>query len=247
MHALSDTRLLCTQISACMCIIYVSCNFCIGSGLILDKVDVCGETSLLVTNKAVRFDWKDYGLTLDIPSEVLPIDVGQCILSINASNSGDYEFPNGYHLISPVFWIRCEPNCTFKKPISMGIQHCARSKNKPSLRLVRASCTQEKLPYSFELIKPTEGKSFDANSIQLSKFSGYAIVQEGSEDLSYTSKLFYFAKDVHNCKVHFTVSKDIPSHRTVSWARKLKSVCYRYNNFIIGIIYVTGNQQLLRE
>ena len=184
----------------------------------MDKVDVCGETSLLVTNKALELIWKDYGLTLDIPSEVLPNDVTQCKLFIKASNSGDYEFPNGYHLISPVFWIRCEPNCRFKKPVSMGIQHCARTKNKPELRLVRAACTQQKLPYSFEIIKPTEGKQLDTNSIQLSRFSAYAIVQEGSEDLSYTARLFYFTKDIHDCKVHFTVSLNTPSHRTVSQA-----------------------------
>ena len=190
----------------------------VGGGLKLDKVDVCGETSLLVTNKAREFIWKDYGLTLDIPSEVLPISVGQCKLFIKASNSGDYEFPNGYHLISPVFWIRCEPNCRFEKPISMGIQHCARTKNEHELRLVRASCTQEKLPYLFEIIHPKEGKPFDTNSIQLSRFSANAIVQEGSEDLSYTARLFYFTKDIHDCKVHFAVSLNTSSHRTVSQA-----------------------------
>ena len=189
-----------------------------GTGLKLDKVDVCGETPLLVTNKAHDFEWKGYGLRLDIPSDILPPKIGQCMLFINASTSGDYKFPDGYHPISPVFWIRCEPNCRFEKSISMGIQHCAKIKNKPELRLVRASCTQEKLPYSFEITKPTEGKSFDTNAIQLSRFSGYAIVQESSEDLSYAARLFYFTKDIHDCKVHFAVSLNTPSHRTVSQA-----------------------------
>ena len=167
-----------------------------------------------MTKKADKFIWKDYGLTLDIPSDVLPIDVGQCMLVINASVSGNYEFPSGYHLVSPVFWIRCEPNCRFKKPISMGIQHCARNKNKPELRLARASCTQKKLPYLFE-VKTPEGE-FDANSIQLNRFSGNAIVQNGSENLSYTAMLFYFTENIHNCKVHFTVSLNTPGHITVS-------------------------------
>ena len=50
----------------------------------------------------------------------------------------------------------------------------------------------------------------------LSRLSGYAIVQEGSEDLGYTAKVFYFTKDIHECKVHFTVSLNTPWHITVS-------------------------------
>ena len=179
----------------------------------LKGVDICGEISLLVTNDARKFNWEDYGLTLDIPCEALPNNIDQCKLLINASISGDYTIPNGFLLVSPVFWVRCEPSCKFKKTISMGIQHCAKTKDKSKLRFARASCTQKELPYMFEV--SAADKNFDTSSIQLNRFSACAIVKDGSDDLSFAAKVFYFTEDIGSYMIHFTVSLDTPAHRTV--------------------------------
>lgn len=183
--------------------------------------DICGETTLVVTNKAQKFTWNDYGLVLDIPANALPQDINQCKLHIMASISGDYEFPNGFQPVSPIIWICCEPNYKFNKAILMGIQHCAKAENISKLRFMKASCTPTEHPYLFKLL-PADKGNFSKDSphlmglIHMNNFSGTVIGQDGSDELSYTAKLFYFTQDIHHYRVHFTVTMDECAHRTVS-------------------------------
>ena len=182
----------------------------------LRGVDVCGEASLTVTNKAQQFIWKNFGLRLTIPSGVLPPDVDKCDLLIKASLSGNYQFPRKYHLVSPIFWIHCKPNCKLAKPITLEVQHCALDKNISKLSFVKASCTQKELPYSFEIIS---GGKFSTNSsyglVELKHFSGIGAAQEGTEDREYCARLFYLTNSIHDRQVHFTITWNIDAHRNV--------------------------------
>ena len=160
--------------------------------------------------------WEGFGLKLHIHKGCLPAGMEQCIVHIKASLAGQYEFPGNSQLVSAIFWIRCDAVHKFLRPITVEIQHCARLENVTSLNLtfVRAVCSQKHLPYTFKQI----GGEFTSHSsygiIELNRFSGIGITQEGSEDREYCSRLFYLGQEmitiyfivVWNTEVHLNVS-----------------------------------------
>ena len=187
----------------------------------LRGVEVCGEMTVHVvvhSSHGQQITWPGYGLRLNIPKGCLPAGMEQCTINIKASLAGQYEFPENSHLVSAIFWLRCEDVHKFTKPITVEIQHCAKSENVTNLKLsfVRAVCSQEQLPYTF---KQLPGGNFTSHSsygvIELNSFSGVGVAQEGSEDREYCSQLFYLGKPTL-CKIHFVVSWNVEAHLTVS-------------------------------
>ena len=181
-------------------------------------MEVCGEMTVVVnSSQGQRIDWKGFGLKLTIHEGSLPADVQQCMITIKASLAGQYEFPDNSHLVSAVFWLRCEPMCKFTKPITVEIQHCARSENVDNLNLkfVRAVCSQKQLPYTFKQLKGNFTSHSSFGAIELDSFSGLAITQEGSEDREYCSQLFYLGHP-NMCTIHFVVTWNLAAHLTVS-------------------------------
>ena len=77
--------------------------------------------------------------------------IDQCTIYIKASLAGEYEIPEDSSLVSAIFWLRCEPQCTFTKPITVEIQHCSTKQDLSRLKIVRAFCSQKQLPYKFKL------------------------------------------------------------------------------------------------
>ena len=145
----------------------------------LRGVDVHGKTSLTITNTAQQYVWKKFGLKLTIPSGALPPGVDRCELVIKASISGNYQLPKNYHLVSPIFWIHCEPHRkSFAKVVTLELQHCALDQNLPKLSFVKALCTQKELPYSFQVLS---GGKFSLSSsyglVELNSFSGIGVAQ----------------------------------------------------------------------
>ena len=205
--------------------------YCFYAEFGLRGVDVCSEVSLTVTNKAQHFIWKKFGLKLTIPSGVLPPDIDQCDLLIKASLSGNYRLPRKYHLVSPIFWIRCSPHCKFAKVITVEIQHCALDQNISKLSFIKASCTQKELPYAFEVI--SGGKFSTASSyglIELNSFSATGAAQRDTEEREYCSRLFY----LKNHQVHFTVTWNTNGHRYVrriEWCIMYCILCARFTQF----------------
>ena len=174
-------------------------------------------TTVLVTNDPQTLFLKAYGLKLHIPEGSLPANVKQCTIKIQISLAGQYEFPENNHLVSAVYWLRCEPSSTFAKPISLEIQHCARQENISKLSFVRAFCSQGSLPYTFNQLS---GGSFTSKSsygvIELKSFSGVAAVQEGSQEREYIAKLFYLNPTISNYEIHLVVTWNIEAHLSVS-------------------------------
>ena len=179
-------------------------------------MEVCAETTLSVTNSKQLFHWKDYGLKLCIPNKCLPAKVQQCTLTIKASLSGQYKFPEGSHLVSAVYWLCCEPMCKFIQAISVEIEHCAIKENTAKLNIVKSHCRQENLPYTFKKL----GGSFTEHSsygyIEVDSFSGVAVTQDGSEERQYCAGLYYLEKTRLNPEIHFVVVWDNEAHLTVS-------------------------------
>ena len=169
-----------------------------------------------VTNSPRLFKWKGYGLRLIIPLGSLPSRIKSCTITINATLSGQYQFPPNTHLVSPVFWLRCEPYCKFNKPLTLEIQHCAPLKNSSALFIVKAKCTQKDLPYSFKTLHGgtfTETSSY--GSIALDSFSGIEVIQERSDERRYWSNVFYMGPP-NNRDIHFTITWHDDAHITVS-------------------------------
>ena len=192
----------------------------------LRGVEVCGEMTVVVySSHDQQITWPGYGLRLNIPKGCLPAGMEQCTINIKASLAGQYEFPENSHLISAVFWLRCEPVCKFAKPISVEIQHCAKLENL-NLSFVRAICSQKQLPYTF---KQLPGGTFTSHSsygvIELNNFSGVGVDQKGVAEREYRSKLFYLNQ---HSEIHFVVTCNTEAHLTVSTRllRYLNTVVY---------------------
>ena len=173
------------------------------------------ETKVKVTKAAQCFEWKEYGLKLVVPSKSLSYGISSCTITINVSLSGQYQFPDGTELVSPVFWLRCEPNSKFEKPLSLEIQHCALPENSHRLFMVKAVCTQKVLPYSFKFVY---GGTFSKHSsygvIELDSFSGVGVVQDRAEERRYWSSVFYMGPP-NNRDIHFAVTWHSDAHITV--------------------------------
>lgn len=134
---------------------------CIVLHQVLDGVEVLKETCIQVGQSSQHFKWEGFGFKLTVPPNALPFTFTRCTFTIQASLSGQYQFPANTELVSPVFWLRCEPQCKFNKPISLQIQHCAPPENAHRLFMVKALCTQTDLPYFFRVI---HGANFSQHS-----------------------------------------------------------------------------------
>lgn len=119
------------------------------------------------------YDWTGFGLKLHIPQGSLPANCQRCTVDIRASLSGQYTFPADSELVSGVYWIHCPVQLS--RPAMLEIQHSKQCTE--GLNFVRANCTLEQLPYSFQR---QEGGMFSKHSyygsIHLTRFSGWAII-----------------------------------------------------------------------
>jgi hypothetical protein len=171
---------------------------------------------------------------LNIPEGSLPEGVEQCTIKILASLAGQYEFPEESHLVSGVYWLRCDPKVKFVKSISLEIQHCAKAEAVSKLSFVRAVCTQEKLPYTFKRLNPVlSGSSSSYGLTTLQHFSGLAITQEGSQDREYNAQLYYQKPNIPTnlvvtWNIDLVMTWNIDLHITVSDSEMI----YMYKNMI---------------
>ena len=102
-----------------------------------------------------------------------PLEIGMVSLI-----SGQFEFPPGTQLVSGVYAIASSQKPA--QPVLLLMEHCVDLESLQegvSLHFVRASCSQDSLPYKFEFLDqgnfPITSRY---GSIQLEKFSLLAIV-----------------------------------------------------------------------
>jgi hypothetical protein len=185
----------------------------------LQDVEVCGRTTFeIVPSSTEPLEWEEYGLKLYPQKDCLPSGVEKVTVDILASIAGQYVFPEGCHLSSSIFWLRCRPNCTFAKPVKLQMEHCANTNDLTNLTFVRASTSS--LPYSF---KQLEGGQFfiskikdhrDYGTIELSQFCGITVCQKRSNDQKYYASLFYLSSKM----IHIPLTRNEAVHITVSYA-----------------------------
>ena len=177
-------------------------------------VEVCAETTVVVTNNPLTFVWQGYGLKLNIPKGSLPAGMDEAAIYIQASLSGQYEFPENSHLVSAVYWLRCNRKCLFKKFLSLEINHCAKSANVSKLSVVKAVCSQKCLPYKFERLGGNFNQYSSFGEIELNSFSGVAVTQDDSEEREYCAMLYYHRID-YELSISFVVTWNTETHLTV--------------------------------
>ena len=178
---------------------------------------------VVVTANQQSFIWKDYGISLHIPDKCLPMNINQCNIAIMVSIAGQYDFPENCHPVSAIFWLRCEPICSFVKPVTLEIEHCAKRENTSKLCFVRAVCSQKNLPYTFQKLKKEGPGVFNDHTsygvVELHSFSGIGVVQKDSTEIEreYCAMLFYLGKTVpsYEFQIHFVVTWDTKAHLSV--------------------------------
>ena len=183
----------------------------------LRGVEVCGEKTIVVySSHGQQITWEGFGLKLHIHEGSLPAGTEQCTINIKASLAGQYEFPDNSHLVSAIFWLRCEPLIKFNRPVMVEIQHCSTLKDTSRLYIVRAVCSQKQLPYTFTKI----GGEFTSHSsygvIEVNGFSGLAVNLDGTPEREYYSKLFYRSDYCRGHCIDLIITWNTEAHINVS-------------------------------
>ena len=181
-------------------------------------VEVIGETEFMVPTQG-SFDWKGYGLRLQVSPASLSADIAECKVNVWVSLSGKFQLPEDSDLLSPVFWISAP--CKFTKPITLEIQHCALREDETvlsDLSFVSANCSQRYLPYRFRRVDGgvfTKCSSY--GSILLNHFSGNAVIGKKGRPRSYCAHLYRKMKHVHDWRFYLVITQNIDAQITVSF------------------------------
>ena len=186
--------------------------------IICSVESLTAQTSVLITNSEQLFPWHDYGLSLYIPENSLPVHLQQCLIHIKASITGDYQLlPQDTHFVSAVFWFECVPRCQFSKSLVLEIQHCAEPGNSSELQFVRAEVEQENAVFRPVSINIQAGFPTQSSYcfIELNSFSGYGVSQEDSEERQYRASVYYREENLKSHQIHFVISLNTEAHKTV--------------------------------
>ena len=181
-------------------------------------VEVVGEEEVVFTNEAMSFHWEDYGFKLHVPEYALPEGTPEYHVNIKASLSGQFELPEGYELVSAVYWVATPGK--FTKPVTIEAQHCANFSNPSQLCFVRTNCTQKSLPYKFKIV---DGGSFACGSkygvLSAPHFSGNGVAKEvtpGEHSCQYCAQVYFTVKHLQDYwYCHFVITKDLEMCLTV--------------------------------
>ena len=184
----------------------------------LPGVEECSQISVVVhSTQGQDVEWN--GLKLHIHAGSLPEGIDRCTLLIKVSLAGEYEIPENSIPVSAFFWVRCEPQCTFTKPVTVEIQHCSTKQDLSKLKIVRAFCSQKQLPYKFKSL----GGWFDANTsygaIEVDSFSGFGVTEEKSvSERLYYNQIFYCRNEghQHGHDIHIIYTWNTEAHINVS-------------------------------
>ena len=146
-------------------------------------VEVIKSTDLTVVGgQSRKFDWKEYGLLLDVPSDALPHGF-LADITIRVSVSGPYIYPGleNWKPASPVYWISSSRE--FINPIMFGIRHCVRGEvNSSVIKVVSADDSPQNVSYVFQEIPNNITVSKDYVYFSMSHFSGVEVKTSTSDN-----------------------------------------------------------------
>ena len=185
----------------------------------LPAENLSAETTVLVTNSEQHFSWCDYGLSLYILENSLPISLHQSSIHITASIMGDYQLPHDTHLVSAVFSIECVPKCHFSQPLVLEIEHCAKQENVQDLYFLSDDSWDNN--GIFRMIY--RGSHFNCGHfphqssygfIELNDFCRIGVGQKHSNKREYCANVYYSGEDT-TYGIHFVVTWNTIAHRKV--------------------------------
>ena len=174
----------------------------------------------MVTNEGMNFQWKDHGFKLHVPKNALPEGIPEYLVNIKASLAGQFELPEGYELVSAVYWVKTPGK--FTKPITIEVQHCANFSDPNQLHFVCTSRAKESLPYKF---KVEDGGSFTLGNkygaLSTTHFCGNGVakkVEPNEHSCQYCAQVYFTVKNLKDYwyYCHFAVTKDLEMCLTVS-------------------------------
>ena len=173
----------------------------------------------MVTKEVKNFYWKHHGFKLHVPENALPEGISELSVNIKASLAGQFELPEGYELVSAVYWVATPGK--FTKPVTIEVQHCANFSKPNQLHFVCTSCAQKSLPYKFKFI---DGGLFSPCNmygvLSTTHFSGTGIAKEvtpGEHSCQYCAQVYFTIQhlpDYWYC--HFVITKDLEMCLAVS-------------------------------
>ena len=147
---------------------------------------------MTITNMAATYDWVGAGFRVTIPEGALPAGHDEVSLKVQVSTRGQYD-TGDFKLASPVYWIQPSPDIQFVKPLTVEIQHCAKSESHQLLSFVVTRKRSHDgdgsydLPYKFTKL---EGGKFTRvncyGSIKLQSFSGVAVVSPHNTPIQFS-------------------------------------------------------------
>ena len=176
-------------------------------------VEVVGEKELVVTNEAMNLQLIDHGFKLHVPEHALPEGVPEYSVNIRVSLAGQFKLPEGYELVSAVYWVATPGR--FTKPVTIEVQHCGNFSKPSQLCFARTSCAQKSLPYKFKIID--EGSFTPGNkygTLSTNHFSGTGIakkVMPGEHSCLYCAQVYFTVKNLQDnwYYCHFVITKDL--------------------------------------
>ena len=175
---------------------------------------------LVVRNEALSFKWKDHGFKLHVQDKSLPEGIPEYSVTIKASLAGQFELPEGYELVSAVYWVKTSGK--FTKPITIEVQHCANVSKRNQLHFVSTSHAQKSLPYKFECI---DGGSFALGNtygaLSTKHFCGIGVakkVEPSEPSCKYCAQVYFTVKTLkeHWYYCHFVITKALEMCLAVS-------------------------------
>ena len=182
---------------------------------------VAGTTLHITSGRS--FEWKGHGLKLHVPEGGAPPE--GCWVDVKAGLGGEFEFPEGSHLVSGVYWLSCKE--TFQKRVTLEMQHCASDCS--NLCFAVTKCSQRDLPYKFCIMNEgvfSQHSSY--GSITVSQFSLFGIFQRFFQALcpckKYCAQLYYLDRGVNRWRLDFLVTVNL-------------DLCLQVNTILIWSMY----------
>ena len=188
--------------------------------------EVVREEELVVTNEEMNFQWKDHGFKLHVQENSLPEGISEYSVNIKASLASQFELPEGYELVSAVYWVKTPGN--FTKPMIVEVQHCANFRDPTQLCFVSTNCAQKSLPYKFKVIDGgtfTLGNKYGALSTTHICGTGVAKkVEPNKHSCQYCAQVYFTVKNLKDYwyYCHFVITKYLEMCLAVS---KIKVCC----------------------
>ena len=183
---------------------------------VIRGADIIAQKEIKITsNQPLDFQWEGHGLKVHIPAGAINEQRGPVTLCIQASLSGDYQFPDDGVLVSGVYWLSLHPHVKrFSKKVTLILEYCA-SDDDSTLSFATAKCTQPELPYAFSKLLEGVFSGSRTAIIQVDSFSAYA-VQSGREIFDYAFCTYYIPRQLNVYNLHITVTPNLELQRVVS-------------------------------